>query len=196
MALIHAYDHSTDLTFSEGYLPDMETILSAAPKLPKHLRPTNIKFSSREHALAWVLTACTRRVTYYRRFELPKPDLVSTELQLETWVLGPPRDKEAMFAAWFAAEPPEPEYRVMVHYTPRTYMGQETLSLWASMYRYNYVRKVLRLRHRQVNSELRRATKLLLDNILAAYEGGRDNVESLMRETGHPYWYSSGLPIS
>ena len=89
MVSMDAADEENHLWFTEGYMPDMETLRQALPKMPKALRPTKFDFDCLDDARAWTLSLLMRRYSFFH----PR-DFVNGyawhDLAIETWLVGPP----------------------------------------------------------------------------------------------------------
>lgn len=199
-AEIYADDDVNQLMFTQGYLPNLDTLIRALPKSPLHLRIHNrTDFTSRDAAAAYVLTRLGRRTIHSHRRYGGWGLNASDEMELETWVIGYPGnfrvDQDSVFHRWFALESVEDaniDYHLMIHRTPKKHHDQNVHPMWDYMYASS--RRKLKIQRRTVvPPDLFANTKAFMHDILRAYEVSHDRVESLMQATGFPYWYSTGL---
>jgi hypothetical protein len=187
MVQVHLSDESNCLLLTEGYLPDFETLQTAAPRNPAYFRFDNLNFKSREEALARILNTTARQRAYTQRYAFANADYI-VKLPLETWVIGPSVFPSAPFAEWFFGEAADTNYRILIHRNPRFLDGREVPPLWHDMYCSLYQRKKLRLQHKEISHPLKQASKTFLQEILMAYSKGINKVESCIRQTGHTYF--------
>jgi hypothetical protein len=169
----------------------MNTLRRAMPHQLKSFRtPHPDAFSSREQAAAWTISARCRAAIYRQRFWYSHSGDVALNLDLHTWVLGPPQRSGACFATWFANN--GPDYRVVLHGTPRSWANRK---IPAAPWSVAYHRQPLPLdRSRHFTPEQHSTAQLFLDRAFAAYRDGAEAVGNLIRRAGHVYWFSDGAP--
>lgn len=183
MTNITVWDEMNVIAFGEGCLPSMEQLRAACPKRPSYLY-ANLPwhFSTRDEALAWTLSAIARReVDHAHRGE------TAGRVELDTWVLTLPTRQQAEFAAWFNEK--RHDYRVVVQ---RQALEVERQRLNCCI---GYAPNLPLQKQSNVAREKRDAVKMFLNCALVAYRKGYPSVIELMQSAGHPYVYSSGLPL-
>lgn len=187
---IRALDEANRLKLTAGYLADMETIRVTAPQSPAMLRlSSSLAFGYREEAAAWVLNALCRRGFYYSG---PEFHSLAMSIPIQTWVLGPTATESGKFASWFQHED-RTDYRIIIHRSPRQYNDQlceEDFFISASWSGRTRPHVMVERRH-LFPSQKKEGTEFL-EELLAAYGLGPSVVEDLIRDTGHPFWYSHG----
>lgn len=186
---LDACDEQNWLELTAGYLPGMNEIKLAGPTYPKELAlPGYLGFQSREEAAAWVLSALSRRASYYSIMGVG-PDSIAGTMPRGTWILGPPRNPDATFAPWFTDEPKSTNYRIIIHHNPRSFDERKTYGFWGVVYR-SEPPVVLGRKH--LSPEQKKIGKAFLEKLRAGYHLGGQLAEQVIGETGHPFWYSEG----
>jgi len=178
---MHDHDDAGQIFLSEGYLPDMDAILSAAPKNPRELRLKNLTFDGRDDAAAHVSNAIGRRMAYYRRFAYHR---LAHTMPLSTWIVAPPRDGSGELAFWFRGEQQDSGYRLIVHGMPSRLGNREIPCLWHRVYENRHIP----IRPRKIPyGPLKRKTIPFLKKWLEAYRhGGHEGADRFMNLIGHP----------
>ncbi len=183
---IEVRDDKNYVLLTAGALNDLETLRAVVPRSPSEFRPKNFSFDCPEEATAWLLTAYSRRLLYFRRH-----GDAALELPLHTWVLGKPRAASAMLSVFFASRPAQTDRRVVVHRAPLQYGTRTVPPCWLGVYRTK--QGVLRYRDHLSHDEQTVASDFL-ERVLDRYRGGTESVRQSMNETGHPVWMSSAPP--
>ncbi len=174
-----------------GYLLKMEDIRKAVPKAPSYLRVKRWRFSSRDEATAWTLSALCRRAYAFR------PGLggnVEAILHVahETWLLGPPATPQATFASWFEHDNRPLDYRIIIHRTPAQIGGQRVKSTaWDYVYR-STPRPLERDLH--LTQKQKTEANAILNSLLDHLQIQPKETTPFFENLGHSYWSSDGLP--
>lgn len=174
-----------------GGVPEMETILNARPKSPRHLQDPERIDRSKDEALAWTLSALGRRGAYLwrRRYPQETPEL---ELPLRTWVLQPSGNGTGKLDDWFKRSGIDKNYRVVLHGMPIRYDRQDVPEVWGPMYERN--RLLVNPTPGRLNSGLRDLSEHFLLQMCDAYEPSSDALDAVIDLCGHPYETSDGMP--
>ncbi len=202
MVFVAESDEKNYLLLTEGYLPSEESLESALPRNPKSLRytPTQLKAllqnESREVVSARLLNSLARRLAYYRRREFSGP-LDYSAVPLETWVLGFPTGSKSPFQSWFANEPDNTDYRILIHRQPtpiETSQQQKLPELWRWTHWNAYVKDKSMIRHREITAPLKQVAKGFLQQFLRALQESPQAANEFIRQSGHPYSFvNTGL---
>lgn len=198
MVKYEIHDNQNHLLFTEGYIPDFQSVCAAYPRSPPFDQPRD--FQSRDAATAWLLSALARRLAYHsewRHLYGGKGDALN--IPLETWLLGPPHRQSARLGSWFEGESAETDYRLMVHRVPSKWNGELIPSPWRWAYHLmrtkSRERSAFHISHKRGKlAFLKPNTCAFLAEVLNSYQQGVEQVQSLFAQSGHHFWYSNGLP--
>ena len=181
-------DGKSSVTFTLGRLRTLSTILSAAALDSINRRcyaPGDL--SSREKGAALTLSLLCRRKY---SFSYGRSHRVAYDLPLETWVLGPASNEQALFQHLFRDLSSPRDYRIFLHWTPQHHNGSTITPLWKEVY-HLVVSPVRALK--DVPRDGEEPIQSFLKDLLRAYAEGDHAVELAIRETAHPFW-NSRLP--
>lgn len=186
---IYATDIENHLMLTGCHMANIETLRSLLPKRPRHLRTRHFSFSTAEEATAWMLSRLARRYVHNHKGEYGAGAEYS--LPLETWVLSPSLQITSPLTGWFADEPANTSFRLVIHRCPTHFRDYDVRPCWD--YVYGYLRRSLKMSGNKRPDEGTRAnTTRFLDELLAAYRQNADAVNSTFHKLGHPYWESNG----
>ncbi len=186
MVKLRLWGHKNNVWLFEGRIPSMETLRRAHPRSPWFYENTKFNFKSPDEATAWLLSAYARRLMWDQehKYGTADPD-VAVSVPLETWVVGFPKVEDAALARWFQDQPSA--YRVLIHRQEKSEDCND--DLWEEVYLRH--RKRLPIIHRRKYGDLKRTTEPFLEQLLYAYEQGRER--SFMERSNHPFHFSAGL---
>ena len=135
---------------------------------------------SRDEAVAHMYNLLARRLMYFRRFDYAAGH--AAQLPLATWIVGAPESRTAPLAAWFVDEPPNTNYRLMLHWIPSMYAGCQVVEPWSSVHAYKHIP----VRHRSGRySHQRDVTAPLLKDLLEAARAGPSGADDFIRHIHH-----------
>jgi hypothetical protein len=194
------YDGQNQLLFTEGYIPHNYSIRLACPRSPHFYRDIDIDFPSRDAATAWLLSAFARRVVCHDgRRHLYGGDPGAALVPLETWLIGPPRTNSGILKSWFEGETSETTYRLMIHRAPTKWLEKSIPSPWRDTH---YLIKMkskqrgnFKIRHKEGRFDhLKQGTMEFLGTMLTSYGKDCAQVQSMLNDSGHSFWFSAGSP--
>lgn len=196
MKTLHACNEHAQLMLTGGRPPDMNTLALVEPRRPAYLRrPAGLHFASCDEAFAWTVTRLARRLAYAHRAMVNDAD-AATRLALETWVIAPRQDGAGVLAPLFHPPGEREGERLVLHAGPSYHGGHQVPLLWEDVYDRVWCKKRVRLL-----SECGGAAsepfggsdgRVLLNMCLTEAGEYHRAIERLIRQSGHPYWYSSG----
>ena len=174
------------VVLTEGYMPDRESLFSQFREA--YRRDPEREFDAPESATAWFLSSACQNY-------MSGSGLAAK--RMNTWLIGPPGHENAILAEWFADEPPDTTYRLMIHPTLLQYGPRRLVpDIWGRVYE-GMAHSGMRIRHRvRKYKQFKEISERFLEEVLRLFETDPADprvLEPLMKESGHPYWYSDGL---
>ena len=147
----------------------------------------------REEATANLLTHYARKLTHFRHYRTHAFNESSPAyaVPLDTWLLGPPKSDNALFAPWFGGEVESTDYRIFIHRSPVEFRGISLTDIWDGAYLSNRAKLPMK-RKRIKNEEFKEiAYTYMAEQLFPAYRRGKEAVESEIGATGHTYFHHS-----
>ncbi len=187
MVFITMRNDTDRLIFREGLMPEMDLLRSSFPRSPNYFEASAGDKGSRDEAFIWTLQASCCKHAAKNGYDLD-------QLAFHTWMLGrpykvnargPPDDEDAKLAGWFVGKPPH--YRVLIHHQAH---GDPSTHFYSPTPMYTR----LRVRHHTGTFKTqKRQTERFLIELLRGYNQGIQAVERIVRNAGHPYWFSDAM---
>lgn len=183
MVRVYAGDEENFIELTEGYVPPLSKLHSVFPQTPRYKWAADSEPKDPEEAVAWIFTAYAHAILARRLIPATK------SLPIQTWLIGPPKDEDGELATWFENEPPNTNYRILIHRQPQYHEGNRIPSRC-----FEVPHAKLPIRHRTGKfAHLKRVSEPLLEDVVKAYREGHDAVESRIAQTNHPYAFSGGF---
>jgi len=102
-------------------------------------------------------------------------------LELETWVLGKPKDDSALLFEWFNDQ--SENYRLIIHHQNGFYGNVPLSKLF-----FNSAIRMSPVEHRKGQfAHLLGSGHSFLDKVLSGYAEGEENLLNVMKDSNHPY---------
>lgn len=185
------------LMLADAYLPSMHELLAVAPQRPARFRLGKMEFRSREHALAWILSAVARRKSYHQKvFSIDD----ALAFPCHTWVFRPPQSTWTPLNEWFAGEPSDSQLRLTMQSTPSRLGDRLIPDLTSYVYsdaKLDLKRKFVRWgpgRQIRLPQALKESGLHFLDRFEAVHQSGPAAVDEYLDSIGCDYVRSDGLP--
>jgi len=182
MVCVYAGDEDNFIELTEGYIPPLSELHKYLPQYYKKF--ADIKPNNPEEAVAWMFTTYAQKILSWRL----APRLKSL-LPIQTWLIGPPKNKDGELAAWFENEPSNTNYRIFIHRQPQYHEGHR---IQGQCFEKPHTK--LPIRHRTGKfAHLKRVSEPLLEDVVKAYREGHEAVEARITQTNHLYAFSGGF---
>lgn len=184
-------DGNSWITITDGSLLDPQKFGENEHRLLRSGKHGDQAYSLREEATANLLTHYARKLTHFRHYRTHAFNESSPAyaVPLDTWMIGPPKSDDALFAPWFQGEAEDTDYRIFIHRSPVEFRGISLTDVWDGAYLSN--RAKLPMKRKRIKNEQFKeiAYAYLAEQLFPAYRRGKEAVESAIGATLHTYFY-------